>query len=371
MRILQLCYEFPPLGGGGGRAACGLARELVRAGHHVDLVTMGFRSLPRQEDVHGIRVHRVPCLRLREFHCSPAEMASYLAAALPLVRRLERERRYDLIHAHFILPDGILAWRLWRTTGLRYLITAHGSDVPGYNPDRFRIAHRLLAPLWDRVVDGASTLVLPSATIERLFRARRPEAPVRSIPYGMEMRYAGSGARARRILVVTRMVERKGVQHLLEALQGWDPRCEIHIVGDGPYLPALRARASELGVPVRFWGWLDNDAPRLRELYESSRIFVLASEMENFPVSLLEAMTAGLAIVTTRGTGCAEVVGDTALLVPPRDPAALRAALEELVKSPELCRELGARARARVERELSWAEMARRHEEVYADVARG
>jgi glycosyltransferase involved in cell wall biosynthesis len=370
MKILKLCYEFPPVGGGGGRAANGLARELVRAGHEVDLVTMRFRGLPRFQEIAGIRVHRVPCLRLREFVCSPPEMMTYLAAALPLAWRLDRARRYDINHTEFIFPDGILAWRLWRATGLPYVITTHGSDVPGYNPDRFQLAHRLLSPLWNRVIDGARAVILPSASIEGLFKARRPDAPSVSISYGMTLKYSASGKRLERILVVTRMLERKGVQYLLRALVGWNSTHEVHIVGDGPYLPALRELAAELDVSVRFWGWLDNDSPQLRDLFESSSIFVLTSEMENFPVSLLEAMTAGLAIITTRDTGCAEVVGDAALLVPPRDPDAIRSALKELVRNPEIRADLGRRARERVERCFSWRETARRHVELYAPHAR-
>ncbi|MGH7518333.1 MAG: glycosyltransferase, partial [Gemmatimonadales bacterium] len=62
MRILTLCYEFPPLGGGGARVVYGLSRELVSLGHQVDVVTMGPRGLPRRQEVHGVQVHRVPCV---------------------------------------------------------------------------------------------------------------------------------------------------------------------------------------------------------------------------------------------------------------------------------------------------------------------
>jgi glycosyltransferase involved in cell wall biosynthesis len=212
---------------------------------------------------------------------------------------------------------------------------------------------------------------VPSETIDGLIRARRSDVTTVNIPYGMDMgKYSPQRERRDRILVVTRMLERKGVQFLLQALAGWHTDCEVEIVGDGPYLPSLRELARELGVPVRFWGWLDNDSAQLRELYESSRIFVFTSEMENFPVVLLEAMTAGLAIITTRGTGCAEVVGDAALLVPPRDPDAIRAALKDLIHDRAYCSELGGRARARIEHEFGWAEVARRHLALYARHAR-
>ena len=65
MNLLMMSYEFPPLGGGGSRVVHGLSRELVRQGHQVDVVTMHYRGLSRAEDVDGVQVRRVPCLRHR------------------------------------------------------------------------------------------------------------------------------------------------------------------------------------------------------------------------------------------------------------------------------------------------------------------
>jgi glycosyltransferase involved in cell wall biosynthesis len=84
----------------------------------------------------------------------------------------------------------------------------------------------------------------------------------------------------------------------------------------------------------------------------------------------MEAMTAGLAIVTTRDTGCHEVVGETARLVTPRSPEEIGAALAELTASPARCRELGRAARERIERDLSWPVVAERYVEVYRRHAR-
>ena len=108
------------------------------------------------------------------------------------------------------------------------------------------------------------------------------------------------------------MLERKGVQYLIEALAGIEAPFTLHVVGEGPFLRQLRELAVARGVEVVFHGAMANDGPELRELYETSAIFALASTAENFPMVLLEAMAAGAAIVTTAGTGCAEVVGDCA-----------------------------------------------------------
>jgi glycosyltransferase involved in cell wall biosynthesis len=83
---------------------------------------------------------------------------------------------------------------------------------------------------------------------------------------------------------------------------------------------------------------------------------------------LLEAMAAGLAIITTRGTGCDEVVGDAGILVDPGDVGGLRAALEALTQDPQRCRLLGSAARLRLLNEFSWAGVARRYTALYASV---
>ena len=168
---------------------------------------------------------------------------------------------------------------------------------------------------------------------------------------------------------MSRMLPRKGVQYLLAALPELDLRgFKVDIVGDGPYLPTLRQMAAELHLPVKFWGWLDNSSAELKELYERASIFAFTSEAENFPVVLLEAMAAGQAIVTCDGTGCPEVVGPDALLVPPRRPDRLAEALGRLIQDDDFRVELGRRARTRVEEEFGWQGIAHRHVALYHDV---
>jgi glycosyltransferase involved in cell wall biosynthesis len=372
MRILSISYEYPPLGGGGAKVVAGLTTELAKAGIHVDLVTMWMPGLPLRERQGSLTVVRVPCIRLDANLCRMWEMALYVIAALPVVCYLCLMRRYALNHTHFVFPDGILAWVANKLCGLPYVITAHGSDVPGYNPDRFKRAHRLLAPVWGRVVRQAHTLVCPSEAIERLILEREPTARCSRIPNGIDTsRFLWTREKQDRILVVTRMFERKGVQYLIDALKSLEHEYEVHIVGDGPHLQTLKGCAEEKNLDVKFWGFLENQSREIRDLYETSRIFVFPSESENFPIVLLEAMAAGMAIITTRSTGCSEVVGDAALLVQPRDSAGIRAALERLIASPELASELGSAARKRLSEKFGWATIAARYASLYDTVHAG
>ena len=147
-------------------------------------------------------------------------MCVYILRAVWLAVSLARTNRYDINHTHFILPDGIVAYIVARVTGLLYVVTAHGSDVPNYNPDRFKLLHVLLRPIWLRVVNSATSIVCPSEYIRGLLLKVAPRARSELIPNGIDTaRFTRRMDRQRRVLVVSRLFERKGVQFLLHALK--------------------------------------------------------------------------------------------------------------------------------------------------------
>jgi len=372
MRILTLSYEFPPIGGGGSAVVKGLARELVRLGHTVDVVTMGFRDLPEHEVVDGIAVHRIDCGRRLVSKCTAREAFRYVMRARPRVRSLLEKNAYDLVHTHFIFPDGIIALSEAGAKGVPYIITAHGSDVPGYNPKPFfKLVHPVLVPVWRRVTRGARAIVSPSQTLAGLIESMQPGTEVLVIENGIDADKYRPLQKADQILVATRLVERKGVQYVLRALAGSDLGWQAIVVGSGEYQEPLQRLNEELGRPARFVGWLNNESAEFRELLEKSAIYALPSDFENFPVGLLEAMAAGTAIVTTRGHGCEEVVGDAAELVTPgcedagQCVAEIRAAFERLTSDRAYCAQLGARARQRLDEKFGWRVVARRYMELY------
>jgi glycosyltransferase involved in cell wall biosynthesis len=371
-KILMLSYEFPPLGGGGAKVVSSLTSEMQKLKQPIDLVTMRSAGTQRTESRQGLAITRVPCIRTNPSVCYWYEMIPYIVLGSPYLLWKSRREQYRINHTHFIFPDGVMAWLLFRLTGLPYVITAHGSDVPGYNPDRFARLHRLLKPLWRTITSNAAAIICPSEHLEKLLLATNPAATTIVLPNGIDVnRFRPARERRESILVVTRMFERKGVQFLLEALAGWEGHPEVNIVGDGPYLDVLKSLAKSRNVQVKFLGLVDNKSARFKELIESSRYFVFTSSAENFPVVLLEAMAAGLAIVTTNDTGCAEAVGDAALLVPPGDAAAIRGALEKLIDDKNLADSLMVKARARVEKLYDAREIAERHLQIYTEFGRG
>lgn len=370
VRLLMVSYEYPPLGGGGAKVVHSLAQELTHEGQKLDLVTMRAGSRAGVVPAFpGLNIRGIPCYRSNPNVCYAIEMVPYLLLAFPYLLFRVRNRRYTVNHTHFIFPDGLLAYLVNRLTGLPYVLTAHGSDVPGYNPDRFTGMHRWLSPVWKRIVDSANRIICPSEYIESLIKEVSAEARTLVIPNGIDTdRFSADREKNGSILVVTRMFERKGVQYLLEALADWKGHPLVNIVGDGPFLPKLRYIAQELGVAATFHGFVDNRSQQFKDLIEAASVFVFTSEAENFPVVLLEAMTAGLAIVTTDDTGCAEAVGDAAIRVPPRDSLAIRNALRSLVDDPNRVSELQKKSRARVVEHFGLESVTRAHRRLYEEV---
>ena len=365
----MLCYEYPPVGGGGAKVVNGLTHELSKKDCEIDLVTMGFKDLPSFEKIGNLNIHRIKCIRLKRNVCTYPEMILYIILAIPKILKLCKKNKYQINHTHFIFPDGILATVVKILKGPPYIITAHGSDVPGYNPDRFKLLHKFLLPLWKLVTSNSEKIILPSKNLEALVKKINPELKTAVIPNGIELdKFSSNVMKKKQILIVTRMFKRKGVQYFLEAVKDIDHDYAVNIVGDGPYLQTLKNIARENNLEINFLGYVDNLSDQLRRLYEESEIFVFTSESENFPVVLLEAMLSGMAIVTTNDNGCAEVVGNTAILVESKNSNAIKESLVKLINDAELIRELKFAARKRVEEIYSWENIAQEYSDLYSGI---
>jgi glycosyltransferase involved in cell wall biosynthesis len=269
------------------------------------------------------------------------------------------------MHAHFIIPTSMISVPLKLLRHIPTVTSIHGSDIPDYNPDRWKRGHVVLAPLWKWLVHHTDAIISPSAYLRDLLHQRSP-VPVDIIPYGFTPPPRRHRPRRQRMLAASRLFHRKGVHVMLDALAGLDLEgWEIVVAGDGPMLPELKKQANRLGLTVEFTGFLQRDD--LQELYESSEIFVFPSMRDNFPVVLLEAMSAGCAIITSDISGMPEVVGEAGLLVPPNDTDALRHALQRLLHEPELRQQLMLRTQERIKR-FAWDRILEEHFALYERV---
>ena len=262
-----------------------------------------------------------------------------------------RRHRPDLVHVHWMLPQGLAA--MLGARGIPRVVTTHGGDIYALR-DRLSMAAKRLVL---RHADAVTAMNADMA--DRLVGLGAPRARVHVLPMGADVetvRSAAAGA-ARvpgRLVFVGRLVEKKGVAVLLDALRLLEPGgWSLEVVGDGPLADELAARAA--GLPVTFAGCQPRSAVALA--YARAEIAVVPSvpassgDQDGLPVSLLEAMAAGCAVVGSRipGIDAAVLDGDSGVLVPPGDPVALAAALAVLLGDPDRRAKLGAAAASRAE----------------------
>ena len=382
VRVLILNHEFPPLGGGGGWASYEIGRQLVRSGHRVTVVTTTYQDLPAFEEREGIEIHRVYGRRRSLLDNDVGvTMLSFLTLGTRVALRLARERAFDVVHAFFTIPAGLVGAWLKGWTGTPLVVSLRGADVPYHNPDEFRGVIRLLSPLLARVWRRADRVVALSNGLRRTAERTAEDVPFRVIYNGVDTELFKSGRAVRangvpRLITVARLVQRKGIQHLLSALAGLRDRgfeFQLAVIGEGNYRAALEAQCRDLGLGdrVEFVGFVPHE--RLPAAYARADLFVLPSLTESFGQVFAEAMACGLPVIGTTVGGIPEVVGpeQAGWLVGPGDVEALTGLLATALRSPEQRRQMGARNAATVRRRFSWAGVAREYADLYAEICQG
>jgi glycosyltransferase involved in cell wall biosynthesis len=307
----------------------------------------------------------------------------FIISMIFALRRLIRSEQPDVIHAHWILPQGLIAILIKYLYKVPVIVTAHGADAfafPGQLPNWLK---RLV------VVKSDAWTTNTCATGEVIGLAVSLPAPD-IIPMGVDVEQFSRGnptslrgeLRSGDLLVlfVGRLVEKKGCYDLLEAfsLLGNDlrARTSLWIVGQGVEYEGLHAFATQLGIApkVRFWGAVSNH--RLPDFYAAADLFVAPSiraesgDTEGQGVVLLEAFAARCCVLSTRVGGIAEVVteGATGLLVEPNAPRQLSAAMESLLGDASLRNRLAANAFQRVNQHYGWEQIAAAFEALYRKV---
>ena len=381
----MLNYEYPPVGGGAAVATAALAQGLAERGVKVDVVTAGLPPeverglswLPRQAPEHpGLTLYRVRSRRTGVHEAGMGDSASYLIAALPLLRRLLRTNRYDAVHVFFSLPTGALL-PLLNLRGTPVVVSLRGSDVPGYDPHNraLQLAHRLLAPLTRWIWRRADRVVAVCESLGQLALRTWPDLRYTVVPNGVDLALFHPAAVTSprrpgpiRCLAVARLIERKGLGDLIRALALLERgRFQLDIVGGGPDEGTLRDLAAKLGVAqeIHFRGPLPR--PEVARCYREADLFTLPSSAEAFGNVFAEALASGLPIVSSPVGGIPDLVehGNNGLLIQPGDLHGLAGAIRYLADDPELRCEMALRNRAKAEANLEWSQATRRYLSTY------
>ncbi len=304
----------------------------------------------------------------------------YLAAARRAVGKELRRRAYDLLQAHWVIPNLLPVRGFSKRVPLA--VGLHGSDVFMAEKPGLRLAvGRALART--SVLTGCSPEL-----VDRVCALGFPRQRARVIPYGVDAEQftwdpdrrslwrqrLGIPPSAPVIVSVGRMATKKGYQHLMPILGQLFARCpEAHLVlaGGGDRLEEFRQTASDWGSQVHFPGAVYRDT--LPDLYRSADVFVLPAvhdpkgNVDGLPNVILEAMASGLPVVASGISGIPLAVEDgvTGRLIPEKDSSALLEALGELVNDLPRARALGRAGREKIEAKMTWDAIAARYREAY------
>mgnify|MGYP005818464731 CR=1 FL=1 len=303
-----------------------------------------------------------------------ALVPGFMAAALVAARRAIRRWQPDIVHAHWVLPMGLVAV-LAAPRHVPVLVTVHGSDVldlHGGVLDRLKafVLSRASAVTCNGSITEAALrrLGVPATNIRRI--PMGAVAPTPEVAHGLEL-----PAGRFRLLFAGRLFRGKGLDDLLAALALLDAadRPVLLVAGTGPEEARFRAAAqgSGIGEAVRFLGGLEHR--RLLALMAAVDAVAVPTRntewIEAQGLVVAEAMLAGTPVIATTGGGAEDHIRDgvNGVLVPPADPAALAAAIDRIRRNPEAAAAMAEAGRRYAAEYLSWSACAQAFIEIYRE----
>lgn len=349
-------------------------RQLVTAGHEVHVLAPSFRGL-QDHVIDDVPVHRFRYAPRKLEILTHEEGAPnkidrpwmqclalpYLVAGVRAARRLARRESFDVIHCHWPFPHAPMAYAAARECGAAVVANCHGAElaIGRRKPWVARALKRWLTKADALVANSSHT----AATMRELSGR---EATV--LPYGSTATSSGQRPKDRNdppvLLLTGRLIQRKGVEFLIEAVPHILARhpARVIITGDGDRAPMIRQKIADLGLGdhVEMAGFVSQE--RLAELYRTSDIYVLPAvhddrgDTEGLGVTTIEAFVNLVPVVATAVGGILDVVEDrvTGLLVPEKNPRGLADAIVELLEDPHQAQELALAARERASEQFDW-----------------
>ena len=311
------------------------------------------------------------------------------ASTIALWRHV-RDFRPDVIHAHWVLPNGLPAALCARWFGVPLVVSMHGSDVSMAERNRpFRAVAR-----WIFAQSSAATACSGDLHQRALALGAATETTC-TLPYGVAIEQFAPGGRNRAwvatrfgvaeevplLVAVGRFVYKKGFHHLIAALpriRAVFPHARLILAGYGDLRESYIAFAQQLGVSemlVLPGQLLRDDVATLlasADVYAVPSVHDESGNVDGLPNALLEGMAAGCAVVASDVAGIPEVLVDGVhgTLVPEGDVERLSDALITLLAHPQMRSSYGAQARQRIRTELTWDATTRRLVDIYAEVLR-
>lgn len=343
---MKICIlgHFPPHIGGVSSHTYLLSQELLKRGDEVYVLTYPHKDV---YDLDGIHVETAPTINIKGLR----GFFFFLSATIKLIG-MTRKYDLDLVHAHFLIPPGLIAVIASSVTGKKTAVTVHGSDI-------FILASNpILRSIIKSILKKTDYVVVVNETIKdkilelgvKGLKSKISVTPnavdVEKYNPGVESSFIeeiGLNPEKPVILFVGNLVPQKGIKYLLEAKKSLKSDAVLVIVGDGPLMAELKNMVKEQDIKDVFFTGARRD---VNQIMPAADVFVLPSISEGFPITLLEAFASGLPAVATSVGGIPEIMtDDIGFMVKPRDPAALAEAIDQVLHNEELRQKMGRSAR--------------------------
>lgn len=367
MRICIFTESFFPKLGGQETVVDHLARHYQAAGHEVVVLTQLARGVVPDDAKFPYPVRR---------YRKPLSQVWGIPTLRRALRQLHREWPYDVIHAQSAYPTGYASLLVARALNVPLVVTSHGTDIS--HDSRFRgrriIVNRIRQTL--RQVDAATAMSI-YMTERMLAIEPNCQKNIRDIPNGVDCRaYTAPATRSPQlpelrspyVLFLGRLHRRKGVDTLIEAFPA-NAGVDLVIVGDGNERDALVRQAH--GKPIRFLGAIVG-SDKYWLLQNALFVVTPTRTWESFCLVVVEAMCCAKPVIGTEVGGISDLIqpGQNGLLVPPEDPKALAAALQQLLTDKPLRRRLGEMA-FKTSRRFDWPVVAAQFTSLFEGLMRG
>lgn len=317
LKLLVLSYEYPPIGGGGGVMLKNLLQRLNPNQFSITLVTTWFDNLSEHEFDNGIEIYRVKSRRKIEWQSTPIEMLSWINFTKRKTEEIINKQKFHLIVSNFVVPGGVVGYFLSKKYNLPYMCISHGHDIPWVKP--YSLYPLFFLTQWkikQIIRNSIGTITLSEELKENAisFVGKSYKNLIYKIPNGFDSELFYPRKKSQntvpKLLFVGRLVSQKGVKTLLKIALELKKQIsfELIIVGDGPKRKYMESycRMNNLFPECVFLGKIKQS--ELSEIYAASDLLLAPSVSEGMSLTIIEALSCNLHVVTANVSGAKETI---------------------------------------------------------------
>ena len=366
-----------------------LSRLLAEKGHNVIVLAPHFKGAKRFEVMDGVKVHRFRYFlpegmqrlcyeggileNMKKSFLARMQAPFLLVSELFSIRRILKKEKIGIIHAHWIIPQGLIAALLRRRYGVKVISTAHAGDV-------FPLKKRLFRRIAAYTIRNSDYVTVNSSYTKDAINKIKKAKNISVIPMGVDLQKFNPknkkeaikkklGIKKELILSVGRLAEKKGIKYLVMAMPKVLERFQdarLVIVGDGPEKERISRMVSDLslGKNIMLPGKIRNEELpsyyAAADLFAGPSIVTATGDTEGLGVVFLEALASGTAVVGSDVGGIPDIIKHekTGLLVREKDPNGLASAIIRMLSDRRLREKTANAGRKHVLQNYSWDKVA-------------